>query len=112
MHESDSPVLLEHLFRRESGRIVAWLAGLLGSTNLQLAEDAAQEAMLRAVQTWPFQSVPANPEAWLFHTARNYAISCARRGAVFTRKMEELLTALETGAELRLDLDAEQSLRD
>ena len=50
MQDSGSPVLLEHLFRRESGRIVAWLSGLLGSANLQLAEDAAQEAMLRAAQ--------------------------------------------------------------
>ena len=112
MQESGSPVLLEHLFRRESGRIVAWLAGLLGSANLQLAEDAAQEAMLRAAQTWPFQGIPQNPEAWLFRTAHNYAISSVRRGVVFSRKADELVTALETGAQPVLDLDAEQSLRD
>jgi RNA polymerase sigma-70 factor, ECF subfamily len=112
MQESGSPVLLEHLFRRESGRIVAWLAGLLGSANLQLAEDAAQEAMLRAAQTWPFQGIPQNPEAWLFRTAHNYAISSVRRGVVFSRKADELVSALETGAQPVLDLDAEQSLRD
>jgi RNA polymerase sigma-70 factor, ECF subfamily len=112
MQESGSPVLLEHLFRRESGRIVAWLAGLLGSAHLELAEDAAQEAMLRAAQTWPFQGIPQKPEAWLFSTAHNYAISSVRRGAVFRSKADALVAALETGAQPILDLDAEQSLRD
>ena len=112
MQESGSPSLLEHLFRRESGRIVAWLAGLLGSTNLQLAEDAAQEAMLRAAQTWPFQGIPPKPEAWLFRTAHNYAISSIRRSAVFQSKADGLVAALETAAQPILDLDAEQSLRD
>jgi RNA polymerase sigma-70 factor (ECF subfamily) len=112
MQESGSPVLLEHLFRRESGRIVAWLAGLLGSAHLELAEDAAQEAMLRAAQTWPFQGIPQKPEAWLFSTAHNYAISSVRRGAVFRSKADALVAALQTGAQPILDLDREQSLRD
>src|SRR5580698_283397 len=112
MPESDSPVLLEHLFRRESDRIVAWLAGLLGSVHLQLAEDAAQEAMLRAAQTWSFQGIPPRPEAWLFRTAYNYAISSVRRGAVFRGKADALVAALETGTQPILDLDREQSLRD
>ena len=112
MQESGSPVLLEHLFRREAGRIVAWLAGLLGSANLQLAEDAAQEAMLRAAQTWPFEGIPPNPEAWLFRTAHNYAISFVRRSTVFQGKADALVAVLETRAQPTLDLDAEQSLRD
>src|SRR5580658_2898471 len=109
MQESGSPVLLEHLFRRESGRIVAWLAGLLGSAHLQLAEDAAQEAMLRAAQTWPFQGIPQKPDAWLFRTAHNYAISLLRRRTVFSSKVDALVAALESGDQPLLDLDAEQS---
>lgn len=112
MQESGSPALLEHLFRRESGRIVAWLAGLLGSAHLQLAEDAAQEAMLRAAQTWAFEGIPPKPEAWLFRTAHNYAISSVRRGVVFSSKADALVAALETVSQPVLDLDAEQSLRD
>ncbi len=112
MQDSGSPVLLEHLFRRESGRIVAWLAGLLGSAHLQLAEDAAQEAMLRAAETWPFQGIPQKPEAWLFRTAHNYAISLLRRSTVFNGKVDTLVAALESSAHPTLDLDAEQSLRD
>ena len=83
MDEQSSPVLLEHLFRREAGRMVAWLAGLLGSQHLQLAEDAVQEAMLRAAQLWPFHGVPERPEGWLFRVAHNYAISALRRGGRF-----------------------------
>jgi RNA polymerase sigma-70 factor (ECF subfamily) len=112
MQESGSPVLLEHLFRRESGRIVAWLTGLLGSTYLQLAEDAAQEAMLRAAQTWPFEGIPQKPEAWLFRCAHNYAISSVRRSAVFSSKADALVVVLETATQPILDLDTEQSLRD
>jgi RNA polymerase sigma-70 factor, ECF subfamily len=112
MQDSGSPVLLEHLFRRESGRIVAWVAGLLGSAHLQLAEDAAQEAMLRAAETWPFQGIPQKPEAWLFRTAHNYAISLVRRSTVFNGKVDTLVAVLESSAQPTLDLDAEQSLRD
>jgi RNA polymerase sigma-70 factor, ECF subfamily len=111
MQESGSPVLLEHLFRRESGRIVAWLTGLLGSTYLQLAEDAAQEAMLRAAQTWPFEGIPQKPEAWLFRCAHNYAISSVRRSAVFSSKADALVVVLETATQPILDLDIELSLK-
>ena len=71
MEEASSPMLLEHLFRREAGRIVSWLIGLLGSHHLQLAEDAVQESMLRAAQSWRFHGIPEKPEAWLFRVAHN-----------------------------------------
>jgi RNA polymerase sigma-70 factor (ECF subfamily) len=86
MTEQSSPVIVEHLFRRQAGRIISWLAGLLGPQHLQLAEDAAQEAMLRALESWSFHGVPEKPEAWLFRVAHNYAISVLRRD----RKSEEL----------------------
>src|SRR5579884_53983 len=79
MTEQSSPVIVEHLFRRQAGRIISWLAGLLGPQHLQLAEDAAQEAMLRALESWSFHGVPEKPEAWLFRVAHNYAISVLRR---------------------------------
>ena len=91
MNELSSPVLLEHLFRRQAGRTVSCLAGLLGFEHLQLAEDAVQEAMLRAVQTWSFQGVPEKPEAWLFRVAHNHAISVLRRGTRFESKTGELI---------------------
>ena len=67
------------LFRRESARLVAMLAGQFGTHRLQLAEDVVQEALVRALQTWPYQGVPDNPAAWLTRTARNLALDHLRR---------------------------------
>jgi len=110
MNEVSSPVLLEHLFRREAGRMVAWLAGQLGSQHLQLAEDAVQEAMLRAAQSWAFHGVPEKPEGWLFRVARNFAISALRRSARMDG--EALIATLEaSGADFEA-LEIEENLRD
>ena len=112
MDGTSNPVLLEHLFRRQAGRIVSWLAGMLGPQHLQLAEDAMQEAMLRAAKTWPFQGVPEKPEAWLLRVAHNYAISMLRRSASFGDKSASLIAALEAGTQTVADVDIEQNLRD
>jgi RNA polymerase sigma-70 factor (ECF subfamily) len=111
--ELSSPLLLEHLFRRQAGRIVSYLAGLLGSRHLQLAEDAVQESMLRATQLWPFHGVPEKPEAWLFRVAHNHAISALRRDTSFETRSAELIALLETRTpHPEEDVDLEQSLRD
>jgi RNA polymerase sigma-70 factor (ECF subfamily) len=112
MNELSSPVMLEHLFRRQAGRTVSCLAGLLGFEHLQLAEDAVQEAMLRAMQTWPFQGIPEKPEAWLFRVAHNHAISVLRRSTRFESKTGELIAALEARTQSFENVDIEQSLRD
>jgi RNA polymerase sigma-70 factor, ECF subfamily len=112
INDLNSPVLLEHLFRRQAGRIISCLAGLLGSQHLQLAEDAVQEAMLRAVQTWPFQGVPEKPEAWLFRVAHNHTISILRRSTRFESKTGELIAALEARTQCVENVDIEQNLRD
>jgi len=112
MEQESSPVLLEHLFRRQAGRIVSSLAGRLGSKHQQLAEDAVQEAMLRAAQRWPFQGVPENPEGWLFRVAHNHAISALRRERSFGDKTDELIAALESNTQRVEDVDIEESLRD
>jgi RNA polymerase sigma-70 factor, ECF subfamily len=107
------PELMEHLFRRQAGRIVSYLAGLLGSRHLQLAEDAVQEAILRAAQIWPFQGVPEKPEAWLFRVAHNYAITALRRDSSFEGKTIELIASLENHAShSEEDMDLERHLRD
>ena len=64
-----SGILLDHLFRRQAGRMVSHLARLLGPAHLSLAEEAVQDAMLRALSTWPYGGVPDNPEGWLFRVA-------------------------------------------
>ena len=70
----ESGVLLEHLFRHEAGRMVAYFTRLLGPSHLDVAEDSVQAAMLRALQTWPQNGLPENPTAWLFRVANNLAI--------------------------------------
>ena len=77
---NDAGVLLEHLFRHQAGRVVAHLARVLGPARLDLAEESMQEAMLRALQVWPYQGVPEKPGAWLFRVAHNAAIDALRRG--------------------------------
>jgi RNA polymerase sigma-70 factor (ECF subfamily) len=77
------PQLVEHLFRHESGRITAALTRALGARHLALAEEATQEALIRALQSWPFRGLPADPAAWLFTAARNYARDQLRRHAAW-----------------------------
>src|SRR5262245_11714323 len=69
----------EHLFRRESGRMVSALMRVFGIHNLPLAEDVVQEAFLRAMEVWKFRGVPENPSAWLMATAKNCALDALRR---------------------------------
>jgi RNA polymerase sigma-70 factor (ECF subfamily) len=106
-------VLLEHLFRHQAGRMVAHLTRLLGPARLEQAEEAVQEAMLRAMQTWPFSGVPENPPAWLFRVARNAAIDAVRRDQSAGEKADALVAELSRSAVERLeDPEVEEQLRD
>jgi RNA polymerase sigma factor (sigma-70 family) len=91
------PVLVEGLFRHESARILAALAHALGPPHLELAEDAVQEALMRALRSWPLAGAPQNPAAWLMRTARNVALDRLRRGQVARANAPEL-AALLSGA--------------
>ena len=79
--------LVEHLFRHSAGRMVAVLARRLGAERLDLAEEAVQEALLRALATWPFRGIPDNPRGWLFQVARNCALDLIRRDGVLQAKL-------------------------
>ncbi|MEV6611586.1 sigma-70 family RNA polymerase sigma factor [Kutzneria sp. NPDC051319] len=65
------------LVREEYGRVLATLIRVTGS--VVLAEDAAQDAMVRALETWPRDGVPDNPRAWLLVAAKRQAIDHIRR---------------------------------
>ena len=71
--------LSEHLFRRESGRLVAALTRIFGVHNLALAEDVVQDAFCRAIDVWKVRGVPDNPGAWLMAVARHRALDIIRR---------------------------------
>lgn len=87
--------LTEHLFRHEAGRLVSILTGIFGIHRLQLAEDVVQEALVRALKTWPYYGIPANPAAWLMQTARNLALDLIRRESSFIEKQERIIADIE-----------------
>ncbi len=72
--------LVGHLFRHESGKMAAVLTRLLGTDNLDVAEDLVQDTLLKAMEIWRFRGVPDNPSAWLYKVARNKAIDWLRSG--------------------------------
>jgi RNA polymerase sigma-70 factor, ECF subfamily len=76
--------VLDSVFRRHWGRVVASLVGYLG--DFELAEDAAQEAFAIAAERWPREGTPDNPVAWLITTARNRAIDRIRRERTLAAK--------------------------
>jgi RNA polymerase sigma-70 factor (ECF subfamily) len=78
--------------------MVAHLTRLLGPGNLSLAEETVQEAMLRALQTWPYQGLPENPAAWLFRVAHNAAIDAVRRNQVLGEKTDAIVAELTRAA--------------
>ena len=92
---SQIPQLTEHLFRHETGKLISALTGVFGIHRLQLAEDVVQDAMIRALQTWPYYGVPANPAAWLMQTARNKALDVIRREKWFQDKLPEVTATLD-----------------
>ena len=110
---ADTGLLLEHLFRRQAGRITAHLTRLLGAAYLDAAEEAVQETMLRALQAWPYQGIPENQTAWLYRVAHNAAIDGVRRNRLIGDKQEALVAELNRSAAISPeDPDLEEQLRD
>lgn len=98
--DAGTSVLLEHLFRHQVGRVVARLARILGPARLDLAEESMQEAMLRALQVWPYQGIPENPAAWLFRVAHNSAIDSIRRSRFLEENSNVVLAELARGTSI------------
>ena len=68
---------IERVFRAEYGRAVAVLTGFFG--DIDVAEEAVQEAFTTAVQRWPADGLPPSPAGWIITTARRRAIDRLRR---------------------------------
>ncbi|HYD21279.1 MAG TPA: sigma-70 family RNA polymerase sigma factor [Flavipsychrobacter sp.] len=73
--------LVDHLFRREAGKMTAILIKLFGISMISQAEDIVQDTFLAAYKTWPYGDVPGKPEAWLMQVAKNKAIDILRGNA-------------------------------
>jgi RNA polymerase sigma-70 factor (ECF subfamily) len=70
---------IERVFRDEYGRAVAVLTGVFG--DIDVAEEAVQDAFTAAVQRWPSAGLPPSPAGWIITTARNRAIDRLRKEA-------------------------------
>lgn len=87
--------VVEHLFRHEAGKMVATLTRIFGLEHLTLAEDVVQEALARALRTWPYHGLPDNPAAWIMRASRNLALDVVRREKNFRTKEAEIVRAME-----------------
>jgi RNA polymerase sigma-70 factor (ECF subfamily) len=84
-----SRATLSRLLREEGSHVVATLVRLTG--DVQLAEDAVQEAAIRALRAWPANGIPDTPRAWLTVAARRCALDIVRREGSRDRKEVEAI---------------------
>jgi RNA polymerase sigma-70 factor, ECF subfamily len=87
--------LVDHLFRNRAGQLVAWLTRIFGPAHLDIVEEVVQDALLKALQQWPYSGVPQNPGGWLFRVARNGALDVLRRHASFKARAHEIAAELQ-----------------
>ena len=87
--------VIEALWRMESARIIAGLAGLV--RDVGLAEELAQDALVAALEQWPADGIPPNPGAWLMVTAKHRAIDRIRRNERLGEKLSLLGRDIEAG---------------
>ncbi len=80
---------IERIYREEYGRVVASLIRRFG--DIDIAEDAAAEALLAAVERWPVDGVPPNPGGWLTTTAARRGIDKLRRESHRDAKHQQAL---------------------
>jgi RNA polymerase sigma-70 factor, ECF subfamily len=91
-------VEVERVFRTEHGRAVAVLVRVFG--DIDVAEEAVQDAFAAAVERWPVDGVPPSPAGWIITTARRRAIDKLRREASREDRHAQavLLQAQQSGA--------------
>lgn len=95
--------IIAQTFKQERGRVLATLLTVL--RDIELAEDALQDALVAALERWSTGGVPRNPGAWLTTVARNKAIDRLRRSNTVQRKQGLLLAQLEQTAQTEDDED-------
>ncbi len=112
----ESGNLVDHLFRSRSRQMVAYLTRLLGPENLDLAEEAVQESLLKALQSWPYSGIPDNPSGWLFRVARNAALDVIRHRKLVDQKAASVaaweIAKSSSPATAGGDADFDEQLRD
>ncbi len=75
--------LIDHLFRQESGKMVAVFVNMFGLSHVDKAEDIVQETLLAALETWKLKGIPEMPKAWLYRVAKNKLLNLLDREKYF-----------------------------
>ena len=108
--------LIEHLFRRESGKMIAVLTRLLGFDSFEVAQDIVQDTLLKAMVTWSYGRLPDNPSAWLYRVAKNRAIDHLRRernfqkiGSAYSQQLQQDLKVDPAINDMFLDNEIQDS---
>jgi RNA polymerase sigma-70 factor (ECF subfamily) len=78
--------------------MVSTLTRNFGVEHLKLAEDVVQEALAKALQTWPYYGIPRNPAAWITQVSKNLALDVIRREKVFRNKETAITRFMEQGS--------------
>ncbi len=71
--------LVDHLFRHETGKLIAVLTRIFGPHNIELAEDVVQDTLLEAIRVWSYKGVPEHAIPWLYRVAKNKALNIVYR---------------------------------
>jgi len=87
--------LVDHLFRHESGKMVAVLTRIFGPENIDLAEDVVQDALVEAISQWAY-NIPQNPSAWLYKVAKNKALNVINRNKYKRKYQSDIIHFLKS----------------
>ena len=107
--------LVDHLFRHESGRMVAILTRIFGFHNLALAEDVLQDTLHQALKDWSLGGIPDNPSGWLMVVAKRKAINIIKREKFyrsFATDMDALLKSEWTACYTMDQVFLEEEIKD
>ena len=101
MHEVNR--LADHLFRHESGKMVAVLTRLFGFPNYDLARDLVQDTLLAALHHWKLHGIPENPTGWLYAVAKNKTLDWIRHQKTVESHTSEVAQEWQAHTEQAMD---------
>ncbi len=97
--------LAEHLFRHESGKMLAVLTRLFGFPNYDTARDVVQDTLLAAMQHWKLNGIPDNPTGWLYTTAKHKVLDRLRKEKFFEEISPNIAYQLQADQQMQLHID-------
>ena len=111
-HPLSSPRLVEHFFRHEYGRLVALLVSRFGPSHLEDIEDAAQSALMTALERWTATGQPDNPAGWLYRVAHRNLLSELRQRSNRKRLLEQNVAEFNELQKTDTEVFSEEEIRD